>query len=59
MAKQYLFNAVPTIHRRRTPFDLSHKVFTTMNVGDLVPFLCQEVLPGDDFNPDSSYIRRF
>lgn len=58
MAKQYLFNSVPTIHRRRTPFDLSHKVFTTMNVGDLVPFLCQEVLPGDDFNPDSSYIAR-
>lgn len=58
MAKQYLFNSVPTIHRRRTPFDLSHKVFTTMNVGDLVPFLCQEVYPGDDFNPDSSYIAR-
>lgn len=58
MAKQYLFNSVPTIHRRRTPFDLSHKVFTSMNLGDLVPFLCQEVLPGDDFKIDTTYIAR-
>ncbi|AXF52001.1 MAG: major capsid protein [Microviridae sp.] len=58
MAKQYLFNSVPTIHRRRTPFNLSHKVFTSMNVGDLVPILCQEVYPGDDFKIDSAYIAR-
>lgn len=58
MAKQYLFNSVPTIHRRRTPFNLSHKVFTSMNVGDLVPILCQEVYPGDDFKIDSTYIAR-
>lgn len=58
MAKTYLFNSVPTIHRRRTPFNLSHKVFTSMNVGDLVPILCQEVYPGDDFKIDSTYIAR-
>lgn len=58
MAKQYLFNSVPTIHRRRTPFDLSHKVFGSMNVGDLVPFLNQEVYPGDDFKIDTTYIAR-
>lgn len=58
MSKQYLFNSVPTIHRRRTPFNLSHKVFTSMNVGDLVPILCQEVYPGDDFKIDSTYIAR-
>lgn len=58
MAKQYLFNSVPTIHRRRTLFNLSHKVFTSMNVGDLVPILCQEVYPGDDFKIDSTYIAR-
>ena len=58
MAKQYLFNSVPTIHRRRTPFNLSHKVFTSMNVGDLCPILCQEVYPGDDFKIDSTYIAR-
>nr|DAF15150.1 MAG TPA: Major capsid protein [Microviridae sp.] len=58
MAKQYLFNSIPTIHRRRTPFDLSHKVFGSMNVGDLVPFLNQEVYPGDDFKIDTTYIAR-
>lgn len=58
MAKQYLFNNVPTIHRRRTPFNLGHKNFTSMNVGDLVPILVQEVYPGDDFKIDCSFIAR-
>lgn len=58
MARQYLFNSVPTIHRKRNPFDLSHKHYTSMNVGDLCPVYCQEVLPGDDFKIDSAFISR-
>ena len=30
--------------------DLSHEVKLTCNMGDLIPILCQEVLPGDKFN---------
>ena len=30
-------------------FDLSHKHLTSMNVGELTPFMCEEVYPGDTF----------
>lgn len=55
---QYLFNSVPTIHRKRNIFDLSHKHFTDMNAGDLNPIYVQEVYPGDDFKIESAFISR-
>lgn len=55
---QYLFNSVPTIHRKRNVFDLSHKHFTDMNAGDLNPIYVQEVYPGDDFKIESAFISR-
>lgn len=33
----------------RSQMDLSHSHKTTFNAGDLVPILCQEVVPGDTF----------
>lgn len=35
---------------KRSAFDLSHEHKTTMNVGRLVPVLCEEVVPGDQFS---------
>ena len=55
---QYLFNTVPTIHRKRNVFDLSHKHFTDMNAGELNPIYVQEVYPGDDFKIESAFISR-
>lgn len=55
---RYLFNSVPTIHRKRNSFDLSHRHFTSLNVGDLAPVYVQEVYPGDDFKIDSAFISR-
>lgn len=55
---QYLFNSVPTIHRKRNVFDLSHKHFTDMNAGELNPIYVQEVYPGDDFKIESAFISR-
>lgn len=55
---QYLFNSVPTIHRKRNVFDLSHRLFTSLNVGELAPVYLQEVYPGDDFKVDSAFISR-
>ncbi len=55
---RYLFNNVPTIHRKRNSFDLSHRHFTSLNVGDLAPVYVQEVYPGDDFKIDSAFISR-
>lgn len=58
MAKQYLFDNVPTIHRKRTPFNLSHSHLTSLNVGELAPVYVQEVYPGDDFKINAPYIAR-
>lgn len=46
---QFSFGATPTVSMRRSKFDLSHGVKTSMSVGTLYPILCQEVLPGDTF----------
>lgn len=58
MAKQYVFSQVPTLRRRRSRFDLSGNVKTAINVGDLVPFYCQEVIPGDTMKIDSTCVSR-
>ena len=42
----------------RSTFDRSHSVKTTFNVGDLIPFYVDEVLPGDTFSVDSSRVVR-
>lgn len=42
----------------RSTFDRSHSVKTTFNVGDIVPFFVDEVLPGDTFSIDTSKVVR-
>lgn len=54
----FSFGSVPTIRARRTQFDLSHGVKTSMNVGTLYPTYIQEVVPGDTFKVDSSFVTR-
>lgn len=44
-----IFNKVRINKPKRNAFNLSHDVKLTMNMGDLVPVLCQEVVPGDTF----------
>ena len=58
MAKQYVMSQVPTLRRKRSRFDLSANVKTAINVGDLVPFYCQEVIPGDSMKIDSTCVSR-
>lgn len=47
MARQ--FGLTPQVRFNRSKFDLSHKIQTTFNVGNLVPLDWQEVIPGDTF----------
>lgn len=58
MASNYVFNTVPMIKHSRSRFDLSHSHKTAINAGDLVPFLVQEIYPGDSFDIDSKAIVR-
>ena len=54
-----LFNSI----RLKDPvvifFELSHQVKMTMNMGKLVPFICDEVVPGDKFRVSSDVMIRF
>lgn len=43
------FSEVPHANISRSKFKIPHSVKTSFNVGDLVPFYCAEVLPGDTF----------
>lgn len=45
--------------RKRNLFDLSHEVKMTCNMGQLVPILCKEVLPGDSWRVSTDMVLRF
>lgn len=42
----------------RNTFDLSHEHKTTVELGQLIPIQCDEVLPGDTFNQRSTALTR-
>lgn len=46
------------IDMSRSTFDRSASVKTSFNVGDIVPFFLEEVLPGDTFNVHTSKVVR-
>lgn len=58
MSKNFVFSNTPTIKMPRTRFNLGHSVKTMFNVGDLIPILVQEVLPGDTFIEDTYHVVR-
>lgn len=47
---QHTFSRVPSVQIPRSTFDRSHGYKTTLDAGYLVPFLCDEALPGDTFS---------
>lgn len=52
------FGVTPSVRIERSKFDRSHALKTTFNAGLLVPFLVDEVLPGDTLNCRSSFFIR-
>lgn len=52
------FSLLPSVHVGRSIFDRSHSVKTSFNVGDVVPFFVDEVLPGDTFQVKTSRVVR-
>lgn len=43
---------------KRNKFDLSHDKKLTLRMGELVPIMCQEVLPSDSFYIDTAQVMR-
>lgn len=53
------FNVVPASKLPTSMFNLSHDVTLSCNMGQLVPILCQEVLPHDTWQVSSEVFIRF
>lgn len=52
------FSQVPRADIARSRFDRSSSIKTSFNVGQLIPFYVDEVLPGDTFTVDTSKVVR-
>lgn len=52
------FSLLPNVDISRSRFDRSSSLKTSFNVGDLIPFYVDEVLPGDTFNVKTSKVVR-
>ena len=46
----HLFSLTPSVKIERSGFNRSNTYKTTFNAGKLIPFYCDEVLPGDTVN---------
>lgn len=55
---QNLFDQIEIRTPGTSTFDLSHDLKTTLEMGKLVPILCQEVLPGDSWQISSESLFR-
>lgn len=52
------FDVIPLQRPKTSVFDLSHEKKLSIKMGDLVPILCQEVLPGDKFRINTEVFMR-
>ena len=53
-----LFNQVQFSKPKTNMFNLSHDKKLTMQMGDLIPILCEEVLPGDEWKCNAEHFVR-
>lgn len=54
-----IFQNVPRPKIQRATFDLSRSRKLSMNIGQLIPVLCEEVVPGDKFDISTESMIRF
>ncbi len=54
-----LWNSIQIKKPKRSKFDLTHDVKMSCNMGELVPIMNVEVLPGDSFNISNQNLIRF
>lgn len=54
-----IFNSVSLPRPSSSTFDLSHDRKFSLNMGDLVPILCEEIVPGDKWTLSSQQMLRF
>lgn len=59
MANKNLFNSIKLDKPKNNVFDLTHDVKLSLNMGDLVPIMCMECIPGDRFQLSCESLLRF
>lgn len=52
------FATVPTMTHERSTYNMSCNIKTSFNVGEVIPFFCTEVLPGDTWKLDTNKVLR-
>lgn len=57
-SRQHKFSTVPQVNIQRSGFDRPFTHTTTFDAGYLIPFYCDEVLPGDTFKCNCSVFAR-
>ena len=58
MAKN-LFNSISVKAPKRNHFDLTHDVKLSLDMGNLVPIMCMECVPGDRVSIGTECLLRF
>lgn len=53
------FDSIQVLKPSRNKFDLTHKRKMSLNMGELIPILVQEIVPGDKFRVKSEVMLRF
>jgi len=53
------FQSIQVFRPKRNAFDLSHEKKLSCNMGDLIPFYVEEILPGDKFKVNTEIMMRF
>lgn len=59
MANKNLFNSIQLKKPKKNAFDLSHDVKLSLDMGELVPIMCMEAVPGDKFKIGCRSLIRF
>lgn len=57
--KEGIFGSIPVTNWKKSKFDLTHDVKLTGNMGALIPVLCEEVLPSDQWRWKGNLFIRF
>lgn len=54
-----VFESISRPNIKKSAFDLSHERKLSCEMGDLIPILCKEVVPGDEFKVNTEALVRF
>lgn len=58
MSRKFVYDNIPKVYFKRNRFSYNQEHLTTASVGDLFPFMCQEVYPGESYRLGTKVLSR-